>query len=109
MLPDQNSYEALSLKNGLFVIMGSVNYMIVWRILQENLLYTYHFQQGEGLNVADSEPRHMLQQCAVFIHFFVFTLFTKEVGRTCDSIANYHNSHTWPNINPHDNYHQWSH
>lgn len=75
----------------------------VWCVFHEKLLYPYHLQGVQGLCPQDYPGRTgfyywLLQQCASNCSLL---LFADKAGFTHDGIINFHNHHSWADVNPH--------
>jgi len=78
----------------------------VWKVLKNDNLKAYHFTPVQHLEEFD--PQSRLQFCQMILRkhqedrtFLKHLLFTDEATFTRDGVYNYHNAHTWSEVNPH--------
>lgn len=79
-----------------------VPHTTVWRILNENNLYPYHFTRVHGLRPGDDVNRRSFCNWLIARHqqganFFERILFTDEAGFGRCGAFNIHNEHEWGN------------
>lgn len=84
----------------------NINYVLVWRILHDFLLYPFHIQRVQALLPRDFPLRTnfcqwFLRKLAVDPLFGSKILFTDESAFSKNSIRNFHNKHFWAEENPH--------
>jgi len=78
----------------------------VWRLIKSEDLKAYHFTPAKHLEEYD--PQSRLQFCQMIMRkyqkdrtFLKNVLFTDEATFTRDGVYNFHNAHTWSDINSH--------
>lgn len=85
----------------------NISHQVVWRILNDSLLYPYHIQRVQALLPRDFPCRinfcsWYLNRLAVDPTFDCKILFTDEASLSRNSIINFHNNHIWALENPHE-------
>lgn len=84
----------------------NISHQVVWRTLNDSLLYPYHIQRVQALLPRDFPCRIIfcqwyLTRLAVDPNFDCKILFTDEANFSRNSIINFHNNHIWALENPH--------
>lgn len=87
--------------------LGIRSHVNVWRVLQRNNLYPYHFQTVQDLLPNDYNSRaNFAHWCLLQIErdeqFLQRVLFTDEATFTRAGLFNTHNMHSWEEENPHE-------